>query len=401
MNLTEYSIKDYKEWKARIKETWDDQRKRVIFEGNDGIIYARKLTTQTTTQHMMTRTPTTANLTTRESDSSENGAGTTDTGHVLKIIMASLLALTFIVLIVIWICRRRLKNKKKRVSIRRPLQSEDPDHIYAEIEPLRTQYIECPSTSSGGVPIPIDKQKRWPGIRCLSMYISRLLRTDSKHSATNESILFNKESESVKVPSLPPTLDLPNEDRKGKKRAACQTIQSTSRPLMDTDSQMLMTSSDVLMEMHELEYVYNPLTRKTYSIPYDELSIGNTRSGAQITDHVTPGYPYQNFGPEKENEENLSNADKTSHLYFILEKEEDIVGKDFLPNVTELEDLNEGHCNTTSDTCHFSRPDDQCENKVDHDYFKIETTDGSAGSNYGKRQSTPSKDSAVQISETS
>ncbi|KAK3580613.1 hypothetical protein CHS0354_013366 [Potamilus streckersoni] len=41
-----------------------------------------------------------------------------------------------------------------------------------------------------------------------------------------------------------------------------------------------------------------------------------------------------------------------------------------------------------------------CENKADHDYFKLETTESSAGSNFGKGQNTSSKNSAVQSSGT-
>ncbi|KAK3580614.1 hypothetical protein CHS0354_013367 [Potamilus streckersoni] len=274
MNPTQQADKDLSKWKEIIKETWDKDRKQVIIEGNTGIIYRMTLETRPTTQHIIT-----VNLTNYGSDAHEYGAGMADTGHVMKTIglaVASLLALLFIV-ILIYI--RKLKNENKRISIRRPLQSEDPDHVYVKIEPLRTQYIESPSTSFEAVPIPIKQQKRWSGVTYVAMHINRLSGTDSKRSATKGSKFFNKKFESVQV--TPP--DFSDEDRKGKWRAACQTIQSTSRPLMDTDSQMLMTSSDVLMEMYERKNVCNPLTRQTESIPCDEFQIGNIGCGAQIT----------------------------------------------------------------------------------------------------------------------
>ncbi|KAL3852783.1 hypothetical protein ACJMK2_016399 [Sinanodonta woodiana] len=237
------------------------------------------------------------------SDTHQNEDETAYAGHVKTIIsitIASLLALIFIALIVIWICRPRVKNHNKRLSIRHPSQSGEPDRVHADTEPVRTYYKEMPSFYKAS--IPIKQYKRSSSLRNTSMYIRHMLGMKSKPSVSNDSILFNKQSESVQVPLLRPASDFHNEDCKGKGKAACQTIQSGSRPVMDSDSHLLSTSSDVVMEMRQRETVYNPLMIQTYSIPFDELIIGTAWSGAQSTDHVFHGYPFDNGA-------NLQNGD--------------------------------------------------------------------------------------------
>ncbi|KAK3580616.1 hypothetical protein CHS0354_013374 [Potamilus streckersoni] len=394
--------KDLKEWKERIKEKWDEQRKQVIFQGNGDIIYPTTLSTKSTT-HITT--PTTVNLTTHGthftntstsvyvgSDKHEDSVKA-DTENLIKIIgitMASLLGLIILSLIIIRVCRRSKKNKNKRISLRRPLQSEDPDHIYAEIEPLRANDIDSPSTSSGAVALPTKKHKRRLGVssmRYVSMRLGRLFGGGSRHSATNDAIFFSKESESVRSQTLPSVPDFRNGDHKGKRRAARQKLPSSSRPLLEGDSQISTTSSDVVVEMRDRENVYNPLTRQVDSGPYDHLKLGKTGSGVHITDEGAPASPHHYFILDKEKGANSQNGDKKSNLYFILEKEEDRPDKDLSPKPTELESVEKDDCNTKMDTINSTSSKEKCESKKDHDYFVLETTSSSAGSEDNAGQS--------------
>ncbi|KAL3852782.1 hypothetical protein ACJMK2_016398 [Sinanodonta woodiana] len=317
-------------------------------------------------------------------DAHTNEVGTTDTGHamtIIGIIIAILLALIFIALIVIW---RSRKNDHKRVSIQHPSQSGEPDRVHADTEPVRTHFIEMLSTSVDAVPTQIKLKKRWPGVSNVSMHIRHILGMNYKNSASNNSIFVNKQAESVQVPLLRLTYDFPNEDHKGKGRAACQTIQSLSRPMMESDSHFLSTSSDVATEICERENMYNPLTSQPHSIPYDELIIGTTGSGAHNADPVITGYPSDNGA-------NLQNGDQKSHPFFILEKEVNIHDTDFVY-------MDEGQRNAISDTRHSFRADDKCESNEEYYNCVLETVDSSTDSDY---VNTSTNDSAVQSSNTS
>ncbi|KAL3852917.1 hypothetical protein ACJMK2_016522 [Sinanodonta woodiana] len=395
------------DWKKRIKEKWDQERKQVIFQGAGDIIYPTRLTTMPTTPQITTTAAlntthgtdftTTANnsyATEKVGSDKSDGSSTADAENLVKFIgitIASLLALIIITLIIIRVCRRSVKKKNKRISLRRPLQSEDPDHIYAEIEPLRANDIESPSTSSGAVPLPTKKNKRRLGvssIRYVSMRLGRLFGTGSRHSATNDAISFSKESESVRAQTLPPSVpDFRNGDRKGKRRAPRQQLPSSSRPLLDGESQ-ISSSSDVLVEMRERENVYNPLTRQTDSGPYDHLKLGKTGSGAHIADEGAPGSPHDYFVLEKEKGANPQNGDKKSNLYFILEKEEEKLDKDLSPKPAELESMEEDDHITKLDTNNSISPKEKSESKTkDHDYFVLETTARSTSSEESAGQS--------------
>ncbi|KAL3852796.1 hypothetical protein ACJMK2_016412 [Sinanodonta woodiana] len=323
---------------------WDEERTYIIFEGNGSIIYP----TRSTPQYSTSQKPVSSvSLPTHGRDAHTNEVGTADTGHAIKIIgiiIASLLALIFIALIVIW---RSRKNDHKRVYIRHRAKRDDPKSVHAANEPVRTHSYEMPSTSLDTVAI--QRQKRWPGVRNVSMLIRHTLGINSKH----DSIFFNKQSESVPVPLLNPAPDFPNGDRKGKGRAACQTIQSASRP-----SNCLSTSSYVLMEMRQRENVYNTLTSRTDSNQYDELITETTGSGVHSSDPVTTGYPSDNGA-------NLQSGEQKNAPFSILNKEEDTPDTDLLPKFTELECIDEGQRNSISDTSHSSRPD-KCESNEDY-----------------------------------
>ncbi|KAL3852795.1 hypothetical protein ACJMK2_016411 [Sinanodonta woodiana] len=356
-------------------QRWDEGRKQMIIKGNGGILYH---TTSAPKYSTSQKPMSSVSMPTHGRDAHTNEVGTADTGHamtIIGIIIAILLALIFIALIVIW---RSRKNDHTRVSIQHPSQSGEPDRVHADTEPVRTHSYEMPSTSLDTVAI--QKQKRWPGVRNVSMLIRHTLGINSKHG----SIFFNKQSESVPVPLLNPAPDFPNGDRKGKGRAACQTIQSLSRPVMESDSHFLSTSSDVATEICERENMYNPLTSQPHSIPYDYLVIGTTGSGAHNTDPVITGYPSDNGA-------NLENGDQKSHPFFILEKEVDIHDTDFVY-------MDEGQRNAISDTRHSFRADDKCESNEEYYNCVLETVDSSTDSNY---VNTSTNDSAVQFSNTS
>ncbi|KAK3580612.1 hypothetical protein CHS0354_013365 [Potamilus streckersoni] len=385
-----------KEWKEKIKEKWEEQRKQLVIEGNVGIIYP------TTTRCSTRQTPTTVSLSTDGIYENENIADTAVAENHLKIIgltIASMLAFLIISFIIVWTCRRRVNNENKRKSTGSPLKREDTYHIYAEVEPLTKNDVESPNTNSITVPLPKAAQTRWSGVRYVSDKIFRLFDTNSKPSETNDSIFFSKQSQSVHFPPLPPIPDFPNGDRGGKMRAECQPLSSASCPLMG--SEMISTSSDVLVEICKRDNVYNPLTREADLASYDHLKLGKTGSEAHITVDGFSGLPHDYFVLEKENGENPQDMDKDSHPYFILEKEEDGFDKDSSSNPTELEGVDEGDCNIKSTTFHSICPEENCEIEKDSGYFVPESTASSSCLNHGKGPNAPSENINGQTSEKS
>ncbi|KAK3595628.1 hypothetical protein CHS0354_009592 [Potamilus streckersoni] len=113
-----------------------------------------------------------------------------------------------------------------------PVKSEDPDHVYTEIE-HHWWWLGVSSMQRVSM--------------CLGRVSMCLGRRGSRHSAANDAIFFSKDSDSVRTRTLP--------------------------------SVPLLLEGSVSVEMHERENVYNRLM-KTDSIPYDELKFRKTGSGA-------------------------------------------------------------------------------------------------------------------------
>ncbi|KAK3580611.1 hypothetical protein CHS0354_013364 [Potamilus streckersoni] len=219
METKQQNIKNLKEWKEKIKEKWDEQRKQIILEGDEGIIHltSHEKWDEQRKQMILEGAEGIIHVTTSHGSDEHEYAGTTEAENLRKtagITTASLLVFIIIALIIV----RRVKNQSKRKRfLRRSLQCETSHYANAEIAPVRTNDIESPSTSSGTVPLPVKKQ-RWPGVRYVSKRIGLLCGMDSRRFATNGFLSISKQPDSVQVPPLHSFADFPNGDHKSKRK---------------------------------------------------------------------------------------------------------------------------------------------------------------------------------------
>ncbi|KAL3852794.1 hypothetical protein ACJMK2_016410 [Sinanodonta woodiana] len=383
---------DVEEWKKKFKERWDERRNHVIFEGNGGIIYPSTFTPQySTSEKPMSsiRQPSPASRGRRHNHNSK------DAEFIIKIVgltIASLLAFAIIAFIIVWICKQRLNNEKKRTSFKSPLQRKDTQHIYAEIESLTKSDIESSSKISDAVPQPTTMQTRLSGLRYIFNQIFHLLCANSRRSKTNDSNFVSKHPQSVRFPPLPPIPDISSGNHTGKRRAERQQLSSVPCPKMEWHVSSIL--SDALVDICERKNVYNPLNREADPASYDHLKL------VEI-DEVSPVLPHDYFELEKEKKGNQQLEDIGCHPYLILAKEEGNREKEDKPNPTEREDVDKGDCTTKSATIHYICHEEKSDIDKDHIVFVLKRAACPVCLNQVKVSNTPFEDNLYQPAENS
>lgn len=374
----------FEKWKEGIKKEWDYGRKQVIFEDGEGnlIIPTTTTTTPTTTPSpvppvtpknasLYTSPVVTIDITSVTPNAEE--VAQADTGDLIKIIgitCGALVSILIISLVCIRLCRVSAKKKKERVSVKRPLNLEPEEHIYAEIEPLQGAESDGPSgaTASGssGVPLPSKKDKRRlrgvSSFRALSVRIQKWFSTEHAASDDNHSVFYNRSADGSLVQHAPepPRRNTENGRTKRGKGTGVKRYESQSRrPLLDGDSQISTTSSTT----DPRDNVYNPLLREESgraSGPYDFLRLSKTQSGTvKDPDQVVPPQsPHDYFTLEKETKDN---GDEVHPLENIVE----VDAEDAKSNDNVVVDIENSGMDDFEDVS---------ETPKNHEYFILEPT---------------------------
>lgn len=319
--MTDQDKAKLEEWKKKIKDEWEYRRKLVIFEDSEGNLITPKTTASTTTT-TTTKAPVTSKntsfitspvvVTNQTSVTPHTGEVVRgDTTELLKIIgitCGALVSIIIVALICIRLCRISARKRKERVSVRRPLNPEPEEHIYAEIEPLQGAASDGPSGASGsgssGVPLPSKREKRrLRGVSSFRAFSTRIYKWFStEHSDDNQSVFYNRSAESSSVQNAPepPSRNTVNgKTRRGKGTGVKRYESQSRRPLLDGDSVISTSSSNV----DTRDNVYNPLLREEgrSSGPYDHLRLSKTQSGqVKEPDQEPPQSPHDYFTLEKE-----------------------------------------------------------------------------------------------------
>lgn len=374
------------EWKKKIKDDWEYRRKQVIFEDSNG-----RLITPTTT----TSTTTTTTTTTKASVTSKNTSFVTspvvvinqtsvtpnagevvraDSTELLKIIgitCGALAAIFIIALVCIRLCRISARKRKERVSVRRPLNIEPEEHIYAEIEQFQGAASDGPSGASGsgssGVPLPSRKErKRLRGASSFRAFSTRVYKWfSSDHKDDNQSVFYNRSAESSDIQNVPepPRRNIVNGKTKRGKGTGVKRYESQSRrPLLDGDSQISTTSSN----LDSRDPVYNPLLRdeaRAASGPYDHLRLSKTQSGhVKDPDQDPPQSPHDYFTLEKETADGNQETPGTS---FPMENIAEIDAEDSKSNDNVIVDIEKSLQDSDAEVS---------ETPKNHEYFILEPT---------------------------
>ncbi|KAL3852797.1 hypothetical protein ACJMK2_016413 [Sinanodonta woodiana] len=378
-----YNVHDMKELVDTIHITnrWDEERTNIIFEGNGGIIYPTRSTPQYSTSQKPVPSVSMPTHDNRGRGYSSNSEGAEIIMKIIGLTLAALLAFAIIAFIIVWICRQRLNYEKKRKSLRSPLQ-DDAYNTYAEIEPLTINDKESPKKNSETIPLPITMQTRFSGVRYVSDQNFSLLGTKSGRSKTNDTSFNSKQSLSVHPPPLPPLPDLSRGEDKVQRRTERHKLSST--PCTQMDCQVSSIFSDALVDICERKNVYNPLNREADPVPYNHLKLGNTGSGAHMTDERTSVFPHDYFILDKEKGENPQHEEEGSHTYLILENEEDHLDKEDKSNPT----VDKGSYVSESATIYYICPEEKSKIDEVHTYYVLENVASSVSLNHVKRSNT-------------
>lgn len=397
------------EWKKRIKDKWEYNRKLVIFQDGNGNLITPTTTTSTTTTTTTTtlKPPVTSNassVTSPVTVSNQTSAtpksgevARADTQELVKIIgitCGALAAILIIAVVCIRLCRVSARKRRERVSVKRPLNVEPEEHIYAEIEPLNLPGASSdgPSGASGsgssGVPLPSRKEKkRLRGVSSFRAFSTRIYKWfSSEHSDENQSAFYNRSQDSSVILSAPepPRRNIVNGKAKREKGTGVKRYESQSRrPLLDGDSVISTTSSNLDPHVDSRDNVYNPLLRDEgrTSGPYDHLRLSKTNSG-QIKDPESDQIPPQ-----------------SPHDYFTLEKETasgngDTPGTSFpMENIAEVDNEDSKSNDVIVDIEKALEESEISETPKNHDYFILEPTHATVES--------PSKSANISVKDKS